>query len=164
MKKIEGLQITAGTVGLILMGTTYIILRNKKRNTLANNLLSQLGKSLNPDSKGLERSAALDVNYVDRVFNSLSGKIVVLKESTATRYAHEIHKGFRPWYRGGDLEENIYAVFRNLKDKVQVSQVAKAYQREHKVNLRDQLKDHFDKDEIKTVLDIIGGLPKYRIV
>ncbi|WP_271769175.1 hypothetical protein [Aquimarina algiphila] len=164
MKKVVGLQITAGTVGLILIGTTYITLRNKKRNKLASSLLGELSKSLNPDSKGLESSAALDVKYVDRVFNSSSGKIIVLKKSTATRYANEIHKGFRPWYRGGDLEENIYAVFRNLKDKVQVSQVAKAYQREHKLNLRDQLKDHFDRSEIKTVLGIISRLPKYRTV
>ncbi|TPN87125.1 hypothetical protein [Aquimarina algicola] len=164
MKKVAGLQVTAGAVGLILIGTTYITLRNRKRNKLASNLLSQLSKSLNPDGKGLESETALDVKYVEKVFNSISGKIVVLKGSTATRYANEIHKAFKPWYLGGDLEENVYAVFRNLKDKVQVSQVAKAYQREHKLNLRDQLKDRFDKDEIKTVLGIISRLPKYRIV
>ncbi|WP_027395135.1 hypothetical protein [Aquimarina latercula] len=164
MKKVVGLQITAGTVVLILIGTTYITLRNKRRNKLASSLLGELSKSLNPEGKGLESEAALDVKYVEKVFNSLSGKVVVLKGSTATRYANEIHQAFKPWYRGGDLEENVYAVFRNLKDKVQVSQVAKAYQREHKLNLRDQLKDRFDKSEIKTVLGIISRLPKYRTV
>lgn len=162
MKKIVGLQITAGTVGLILIGTTYITLRNKKRNKIASHLLAQLSKRLNADNKGLENETALDVHYVDRVFNSLSGKIVVLKKSTAIQYANEIHKAFRSWYQGGDLEENVYAVFRNLKDKVQVSQVTKAYQSEHKLNLRDQLKDRFDKDEIKMVLGIISRLPTYR--
>lgn len=164
MKKIVGLQISASAVGLILIGTTYITLRTKKRNKLASSLLSELSKSLNPDSKGLERSAALDVKYADKVLNSVSERIVVLKGSTATRYANEIYKGFRPWYLGGDDEELIYGVFRNLKDKVQVSQVAKAYQRDYKVSLRDQLRDRFDSDEIKTVLGIIEGLPKYRTV
>ncbi|WP_299186640.1 hypothetical protein [uncultured Aquimarina sp.] len=164
MKKVVGLQITAGAVALILVGTTYITLRSKKRNKLASSLLGELSKSLHPDGEGLERAGALDVKYVDRVFNSQSGKIVVLKESTATRYANEIHQSFKPWYIGGDDEELIYSVFRNLKDKVQVSQVAKAYQRDYKVSLRDQLKDRFDKDEIKKVLGIIGRLPEYRTV
>lgn len=162
MKKIVGLQITAGTVGLILIGTTYITLRNRKRDGISKSLLAKLNTKLNPITKGLSNEAALDVNYADKVLNAIPASIVVLKGSTATRYANEIHKAFRPWYRGGDLEENVYAIFRNLKDKVQVSQVAKAYQREHKLNLRDQLKDRFDKDEIKTVLRIIERLPKYR--
>lgn len=162
MKKVVGLQVAAGTVGLILIGTTYITLRNRKRDGIAKSLLAKLNTKLNPITQGLSNEAALDVNYVDKVLNAIAASIVVLKGSTATRYANEIHKAFRPWYRGGDLEENVYAVFRNLKDKVQVSQVAKAYRREHQLNLRDQLKDRFDKDEIKTVLRIIERLPKYR--
>lgn len=162
MKKAVGLQITGATVGLILMGTTYITLRNRKRDGIAKSLLAKLNTKLNPTTKGLSSEAALDVNYTDRVLNAIPSRIVVLKGSTATRYAKQIHKAFRPWYKGGDLEENVYSVFRSLKDKVQVSQVAKAYQREHNLNLKDQLKDRFDKDEIKTVLNIISGLPKYR--
>ncbi|QKX04133.1 hypothetical protein HN014_04165 [Aquimarina sp. TRL1] len=162
MKKVVGLQAAATAVGLILIGTTYITLRNRKRDGIAKSLLAKLNTKLNPITKGLSNEAALDVNYADKVLNAIAANIVVLKESTAIRYANEIHKAFRPWYIGGDLEEKVYAVFRNLKDKVQVSQVAKAYQGEYKLNLRDQLKDRFDKDEIKTVLRIIERLPKYR--
>ncbi|WP_025663285.1 hypothetical protein [Aquimarina megaterium] len=162
MKKVIGLQIAAGTVGLILVGTTYVTLRNRKRDKVANTLLLKLGKMLNPVSKGLMSEEALDAKYVGRVLNKVSGNVVVLKKSTTTRYANEIHKAFKPWYRGGDAEENVYAVFRNLKDKVQVSQVAKAYLSTYKMSLSDQLKDRFDKDEIKTVLSIISRLPKYR--
>lgn len=162
MKKVIGLQIAATTVGLILVGTTYITVRNRKRDKVASALLQQLGKMLNPVSKGLSREEALDEKYAGQVLNKITGHVVVLKKSTATRYANEIHKAFKPWYRGGDAEENIYAVFRNLKDKVQVSQVAKAYLSMHKVSLGDQLKNRFDTNEIKTVLSIISRLPRYR--
>lgn len=162
MKKVIGLQVAATAVGLILMGTTYIALRNRKRDKLATSLLAKLNTKLNPITKGLSNEEALDVNYANKVMNAIAASIVVLKGSTATRYANEIHKAFRPWYRGGDLEDNVYAVFRNLKDKVQVSQVAKAYQRDYRVSLRDQLENRFDKDEIKIVLGIMERLPKYR--
>lgn len=162
MKKVVGLQFAAGMVGMLLMGTAYITLRNRKRDRIASKLLAKLNTKLNPVTEGLSNEAALDVKYVDNVLNTIPERIVVLKGSTATRYASEIHTAFRPWYLGGDLEEHVYAVFRNLKDKVQVSQVAKAYQREYQMSLRDQLKDRFDKDEIEIVLRIIGGLPKYR--
>jgi hypothetical protein len=162
MKKVVGLQIAVGTVGLILVGTTYVTLRNRKRDKVASILLLKLGKMLNPISKGLMGEEALDAKYVGRVLNKVSGSVIVLKKSTTTRYANEIHKAFKPWYRGGDSEESVYAVFRNLKDKVQVSQIAKAYLSMYRVSLSDQLKDRFDKDEIKTVLSIISRLPKYR--
>ncbi|WP_299243031.1 hypothetical protein [uncultured Aquimarina sp.] len=162
MKKVVGLQVAAGAVGLILIGTTYFTLRNRKRDGIAKSLLAKLKTKLNPITEGLSNEAALDVNYTDKVMNSIAASIVILKGSTATRYANEIHNAFKPWYLGGDLEENVYTVFRNLKDKVQVSQVAKAYQRDYRVSLRDQLKDRFDKNEIKTVLGIIERLPKYR--
>ncbi|OED42499.1 hypothetical protein AB832_02975 [Flavobacteriaceae bacterium (ex Bugula neritina AB1)] len=165
MKKVIGLQIVAGTVGLILVGTTYVSIRNRKRDKVAGKLLQQLGKMLNPISKGLMGEEALDAKYVGRVLNKVNGSVIVLKKSTitpSTRYANEIHKAFKPWYLGGDSEESVYAVFRNLKDKVQVSQVAKAYLSMYRVSLSDQLKDRFDKDEIKTVLNIISRLPKYR--
>ena len=49
-----------------------------------------------------------------------------------------------------------------MKDKVQVSQVAKVYQDTYSKNLIDTLKDRFDKEEITIVLNIIKALPNYR--
>ncbi|GAK75611.1 hypothetical protein JCM19296_1203 [Nonlabens ulvanivorans] len=49
-----------------------------------------------------------------------------------------------------------------MKDKVQVSQVAKAYQETYSKNLIDTLKDRFDKEEITIVLNIVKALPNYR--
>lgn len=162
MKKVAALQLSAGVVGIVFVGTSYIAWRNRKRDKLSNALLSSLTRKLHPDTKGLASESALDARYVDQVLQGISASIVVLKKSTATIYANQIHQAFKPWYLGGDDEEAVYAIFRRLKDKVQVSQVAKAYGRAYNIALKDQLKDRFSNDEIKTVLSIIGKLPKYR--
>ena len=93
---------------------------------------------------------------------AVNREVLVLKTSTASRYADQIHKAWGSWYEGGDDEEKVYGVFRKLKDKVQVSQVAKAYQETFSKNLIDTLKDRFDKSEITIVLNIIKALPNYR--
>jgi len=164
MKKDIGLKSALGVVGFMLIGATYFAAQKRKRDRMAKEILGKLTTLLNPTTKGLIREAALDTSYVDTVLNTIPSKVVVLQKSTAIRYANEIHNAFKPWYLGGDIEEKVYAVFRSLKDKVQVSQVAKAYQNEHGLDLKDQLKDRFDTNEIKIVLGIVSRLPKYRIL
>lgn len=164
MKKTLTLQISAGVITTSLLFTGYILLRNKKREGIAKKLLKVLSPKLNTTTKKLSSEKALDVNYANKVLNTIPFRIVLLKKSSAIDYAREIHKAFRAWYQGGDDESSIYAVFRSLKDKIQVSQVAKAYQNEFNQNLQHQLQEHFDKSEIKTVLSIISQLPDYRKV
>lgn len=161
MKRTVGLQMAGTTVGLLLIGATYISIRNRKRDQMASQLLGMLGKKLNVQ-KGLNAEEAFDIHYKDRVLQGVSGGVPVLKKTTANRYAAQIHDAFRPWYRGGDLEEVVYGVFGSLKDKVQTSQVANAYQQTYGVALKDQLEDRFDKNELRKVLAIVSRLPAYR--
>ena len=153
------LQITGGILGLAFIGTSLLSLRKRKQDRLANTLLKTL-INLNP-VKGVENEEALNAKYVDSVLQGVPERVVVLKQSSAIRYANTIRSAFKPWYQNDD-EEKIYNVFRNLKDKVQVSQVSKAYQSEHGESLKDSLKNRFSKSEIKIVLQIISKLPKYR--
>ncbi|MDN3492797.1 hypothetical protein [Winogradskyella bathintestinalis] len=99
---------------------------------------------------------------MNKVLQTVNREVLVLKTSTASRYADQIHKAWGSWYQGGDDEEQVYGVFRKMKDKVQVSQVAKAYQETYSKNLIDTLKDRFDKEEITIVLNIVKALPNYR--
>ncbi len=162
MKKTLGLQIASSTVGLLLISTTYMAVRSKQRNQIATKLLAVLENKLDPARKGIENEDALKIHYADKVLRRLSGKVIVLKKTTAIRLAQQIHQGFRPWYMGGDKEEAVYAILRQLKDKVQVSQVAKAYQDTYNISLQEQLQDRFDKAEITKALRIIARLPDYR--
>lgn len=162
MKKKMILQLSAGLVTTGLVFTGYTLIRNKKRDAFANKLLAALSPKLSGASKRLSNEKAFDVNYTEKVVNTIPSRIVLLKKSLATSYAKGIHKGFIPWYQGGDDEAAIYYVFKSLKDKVQVSQVAKAYEEEFGKNLQDKLQDKFDKDEIQKVLQIISRLPDYR--
>ena len=125
-------------------------------------LLSAIQAQIQPISSGLTSQNAFDIHYLNKVLQTVNREVLVLKTSTASRYADQIYKSWGSWYEGGDDEEKVYGVFRKMKDKVQVSQVAKAYQETYSKNLIDTLKDRFEKDEITIVLNIIKALPNYR--
>ena len=156
------LIISGGAVFVLLIGSVIVGNRNRKQERLTSKLLSALSAKIEPIKNGLGSQNAFDVNYLDNVLQKVNAQVLVLKESSAEYYAKQIKSGFLPWYRGGDDEDKIYGVFRQLKDKVQVSQVAKAYQQEESKNLIDVLKERFGKDEIKIVLDIVSAKPNYR--
>jgi len=158
------LRITGTVVGAIFGITTYHHIRRKKRDELASTLLIELTKVIDPSSSGFLGENAFNIQYLDKVLSRVSGTVLRLKQSAATGFANQIHAAWKPWYTGGDNEDQVYSVFRKLKDKVQVAQVAKAYQNDHGVNLIDKLKERLDKKEIKQVLAIVKALPSYRTV
>jgi hypothetical protein len=164
MNTIKKLQIAGGVIAIAWAGSLYHRSRTRKRDRFTKTLLGALTQRLHPITKGLPTEAAFDVHYAQKVLQHLPGRIAVLKKSVAKRMATQLHSGFRPWYLGGDNEEIIYSVLRNLNDKVQVSQIANAYQDTYKINLIEQLQNHFDTQEIKKVLSIVRRLPKYRTV
>jgi hypothetical protein len=125
-------------------------------------LLTAIQAQIQPISSGLTSQNAFDIHFLNKVLQTVNREVLVLKTSTASRYADQIHKAWGSWYQGGDDEEQVYGVFRKMKDKVQVSQVAKAYQETYSKNLIDTLKDRFDKEEITIVLNIVKALPNYR--
>ena len=161
MKK-KVLIISGAGVGVLLIGSIVISNRNRKREKLTSKLLTAISTQIEPVKNGISAQNAFDIHYLDKVIQRVSGQILALKQSTANYYANQIRSAFGAWYQGGDDEEKVYGVFRKLKDKVQVSQVAKAFQGDDSKNLIDVLKDRFGTGEIKIVLEIINKKPNYR--
>lgn len=158
------LKITATGASMGLVSIVYANISGKQKNKLASELLRELTKVVKPATAGLVGEDAFDIDYVDEVLKNVRGRVITLKKETATKFAERIHNAWGAWYVGGDDESKVYSVFRELKDKVQVSQVTKAYQDEHKINLIDKLNERFDDAEVKKVLDIVKPLPAYRKV
>ncbi len=155
-------KIIGASVGTLLIGTTLFSVRKRSRDLRTSKLLSAIKAQIQPISNGLMSQNAFDIHYLNKVLQAVNREVLVLKTSTASRYADQIHKAWGSWYQGGDDEEKVYGVFRKMKDKVQVSQVAKVYQETYSKNLIDTLKNRFEKDEITIVLNIIKALPNYR--
>jgi hypothetical protein len=160
----QGLKITGGIVSLLLVGAVYGNVRRRKRDKVASELLREVSKIVKPTTEGLLSENAFDIHFVDEVLKKVKGKVLTLNKNAASKFADRIHDAWGAWYEGGDDETKVYAVFRELKDKVQVSQVAKAYQEAYAENLIDKLNDRFGDSEVKTVLNIIKSLPTYRTI
>ncbi|MFL0147964.1 hypothetical protein V2598_06490 [Tenacibaculum maritimum] len=155
-------KIIGASVGTLFIGTTFFSMRKRSRDVRTSKLLTAIQAQIQPISSGLTSQNAFDIHFLNKVLQTVNREVLVLKTSTASRYADQIHKAWGSWYQGGDDEEQVYGVFRKMKDKVQVSQVAKAYQETYSKNLIDTLKDRFDKEEITIVLNIVKTLPNYR--
>lgn len=155
-------KIISASVGTLFIGTTFFSMRKRSRDVRTSKLLTAIQAQIQPISSGLTSQNAFDIHFLNKVLQTVNREVLVLKTSTASRYADQIHKAWGSWYQGGDDEEQVYGVFRKMKDKVQVSQVAKAYQETYSKNLIDTLKDRFDKEEITIVLNIVKALPNYR--
>lgn len=155
-------KIIGASVGTLFIGTTFFSMRKRSRDLRTSKLLTAIQAQIQPISSGLTSQNGFDIHFLNKVLQTVNREVLVLKTSTASRYADQIHKAWGSWYQGGDDEEQVYGVFRKMKDKVQVSQVAKAYQETYSKNLIDTLKDRFDKEEITIVLNIVKSLPNYR--
>ena len=161
----KNLLITGGVItaaGCIV--SIYFGQRRKKRDKLAAELIKEITKQLKPSTSGLLSENAFDVNYKDEVVRSTGRQILTLKNEVANDYANQINSAWRSWWSGGDDEKKVYGVFRKLRDKVQVSQIASAYLRNFGVNLIDKLNDRLDEKEVKNVLTIVKPLPAFRTV
>lgn len=162
--KNAGLKIAGGVVGVLLMGSVYGHVRRRQKDKLASELLREVSKIVKPATKGLLSEDAFDIHYMDEVLKKVKGKVLTIKRDAAVKYADRIHDAWGAWYEGGDDENKVYAVLRELKDKVAVSQVAKAYQDNHGENLIDKIHDRLGDDEVKKVLEIVKPLPSYRTI
>ena len=87
----------------------------------------------------------------------------VLKDQYAKQYAKELYaaKGLV-----NDDEDAVQAVFRSkVKDKVHVSNIAGAFEKDYSKNLLEYLRNFLSSSELKSlVLDPVRNLPNYRIV
>lgn len=154
------LHIAGVVAGFGLAASIYIVISHKQKELIAAALIRELSKLLNPAMIGIGSEEAFDIHYSDEISKKIKG-VLLMKPDTAQRHAQDIHNA---WGWITDDEDKIYAVFRALKDKVQVSQVAKAYHDYFKTNLIDKLRDKLSAEEISEVLKIVNSLPRYRTV
>lgn len=141
--------------------SSYSHILRKRKDRLAAKLLNMLNQKFNPDTAGLGAEKAFDIYYIESLKDQIRGNLLLLKSTAANRHAADIHSA---WSWIDDNENKVYAVFRKLKDKAQVSQIAKAYQANYGANLIDQLNNRLNKKEIGKVLQIVGALPHYRTI
>lgn len=163
MKNIP-LKITGGVLSALMLASIYTHVKRKQHDQLATQILQALHRVIEPTTTGLISERALGVHYADDLLKQINKKVLMLNKKVAIQLAERIGAAWGAWYQGGDDEAKVYAVFRSLKDKVQVSQVASAYQDTYGENLIEKFQERFGAAEIKTLLDIISPLPAYRSV
>lgn len=156
------LKIAGGVAGVGLGLSVYMVYDKKRKDKFASEILRELTKMIKPSTSGLLSESAFDIHYKDEVLKKVNGRVLTIRADTASKYADQIHAAWAGWWKGGDDENKVYAVLRRLKDKVQVSQVARAYQASFKINLIDKLYERLDEKEVKKVLTIVKNLPGYR--
>lgn len=153
-------KIAAGLFTVLLGTQVCFSIRTRKRDEKAALFYSELERKISPSSATLQESEAFDINYYQTLMKTLKKSYYLLKMAAADGYAKDIADS---WGWLDDNEEKIYGVFRALKDKVQVSQVAHRYFLKTKINLIDDLTVRLHKDELKEVNRIVEKLPAYRV-
>lgn len=149
-------------LGALFIGATTLSVRQRYRDKKAALLLTKIQSKIGKSNTLLSASRAFDIQYLDNLLQQVSSPVIVIKKEVALNYAKQIHSAWGSWYQGGDDETKLYALFRKLADKVQVAQVAKAYQGMYHMNLIDKIKERLSASEIKQVLQIVERLPDYR--
>lgn len=154
----NGWMLAGGMASLAVIGSTYYHFKRKKQDDIAAKLLVKLKAILNPSADGLLGEVALDPNYHIKMEDKINN-LVKIHPKKAVRAAKKIKGAWKEWYEGGDNEEEVYQVFKNLDNKVAISQVADAYKKYG--GLRLALKTKLDDDEISEVLKIISSRPSF---
>lgn len=88
--------------------------------------------------------------------------IILLIPDYVTVYRKALHQAISG---AGTDESAIKNIFRKLRDKVQIAQVADSYQRNYSENLLDALKGDMDVDdeEMRELNDIMISKPAFRV-
>ncbi len=149
--------VVAGGLG----GSIYLNFRKQKRDEITQAFITELRKEFNPGSQGLAGLDALGENYLSKIRKGLSSSvtILVMRNEEAVKYAQRIHEA---WGTLSSDEEIVYEVLRELKDKVQISQVATSYRETYGKALSAEFTSELNDDKIQTVIDLIKSKPAYR--
>ena len=150
------------TAGILVVIVGIQVVGAGKRDKLYRRLLQAITLLAKQGDGDLAVEQAFDPNYLDTLRRHVKTTIITLKKEAALDYARQLHKAWKPWYQGGDDEDLAYSVFRRLKDKVQLSQLAAAYAQAYEHSLIETLKRQLSKKEIKKVMAIVAPLPAYR--
>lgn len=101
--------------------------------------------------------SAMNAFRTDYWKNNSTNELLV--NSEAERLAEIIKDAFFYFWAGGDNEAQVYGVLRELKNRVQLSQVSNAYFIKYKEDLLGKLRDKFSDDELLIVKQIVEALP-----
>lgn len=151
-----GLSVT----GLILGGSVVYGQRKKSRDRKAVGFFGELERQIAPGSAGIIGSNAFDIYYWQKAIKKFK-PIIKLKDKAAKGFAQKIQSA---WGIFNDDENQIKSVFRALKDKVQISQVAYWYWKnnEQEINLIDELRSRLSKEEVAEIMEIVKPKKSYR--
>ncbi len=158
MNKKTALSLGVVTTLALLTSVGYLVRRNKHRNRYQR-LVKELLHRLQPSGIQLEAEAAFSPHYIQRVQQQATGRILMLKSSAAARLAKQLAESFRPWYYGGDDEQQIYQVLKQLQDKVQLAQVAQAFLKQTGTALISKFQTHLDAQELEQLQKILPKIP-----
>ena len=149
--------------GVLTGGVTVLVLVNqhkKSQDTLMQGIYHELTKLFNPLAQGLDGEKAFDINLLgDLQAQGLTP--VYTMDSFYLRKAKELHGAFGR-YGYNDDEAKINAILTGLPDKVAISQVAKQFQREYTIRLKDKLRKALDSQEVTQLLSNIRNMKTYR--
>lgn len=152
-----------GAVATIGLATSiYLKVKSDQENKLTNELIAALNKLFNP-AIGLVSENAFDVHYKDKIKSATNLPVIALHTQVAADHAQQLHDQLGQWWSGSAEVNKVYNIFRTLQDKVQVSQVSKAYALNHQEHLIDRLKDRLSEKELNTVLKIVSDKEDFRI-
>lgn len=118
-------------------------------------LFKKFGIIKGEEEKNVENFKA-DVAFDPKFWQQTKLPSLGLKKDYAIKLAVRIKDAFGVT---GDDEAAIYAVFKALKTKFAVSQVAYYYNAAYKQDLFNELKDRLSAEEMNTVIDIVKKLP-----
>ena len=103
------------------------------------------------------------LNYINSL-KSTHPNIILLQNDPITDFRVKLNKAISGIGTDADA---VKAVFRNLKDKVQIAQIADSYQRNYNANLLDAIMDEFSFREgsanSNELLEIIKSKPDFRV-
>lgn len=157
-------QIINITIGSLVVGSigyfAYTKIRNAKEIKFIHTALEGSGGygTIKDFAKVFEGTT-----YVDSLKNKYPNVILLVNDAITTnrKALYEAIKGV------GTDTDAVKNIFRSLKDKVQIAQVADSYQRNYKTNLLDAIMDEFafraGSDNAKELTEIMKAKPDFRV-
>lgn len=151
---------------LVASGLAYLTIvkiRNKKEINKIHSALDGRGGAYGTieDFKDVFEGAAY-LNKMQTKYKDL----ILLKGDYITDYRKKLYDAIDGISYGTDTD-TIKSIFRNLKDKVQIAQIADSYQRNYKISLLDAIKDENSfkagGSDMNELLDIMISKPNFRI-
>lgn len=151
---------SASVVGIAISYFAFIKIRNNKEIKFIISELEGTGGygSIQDFAKIFAGSS-----YINEI-KAKNPNIILLKNDYITKYRKELYDAIDGV--GTDVDA-VKSVFRNLKDKIQIAQIADSYQRNYKINLLDAILDESafksGSNDANELLNIMKSKLNYRI-